>query len=186
VFAGRLNVLELQPLLNVDLSHIERHVEELVRRERSVQLVDGELITSYYQDGVAEEINEALHDAGHVSLAALARRFNVSTEFIVQLVTRRLGRHIHGQLDGDTLYTHHFVERHRAQLRGVLAAITRPTPISAILAAHPDGFNEHLFYSCVPTRPPAITPGWLHRPSAAAPSLSHPTKFIDSLFCSCH
>ena len=42
---GRINVVDLQQILNVDLSHIERGVANLMRRDSTLQLVQGELIS---------------------------------------------------------------------------------------------------------------------------------------------
>ncbi len=41
---GRVNIVELQPLLNVDLNHIQKKIDELCRKERSMQQIEGELI----------------------------------------------------------------------------------------------------------------------------------------------
>lgn len=50
---GRIAILELQPLLNVDLEHIERKVAEMVKNDQELHLVDGELISKF--------VNLALH-----------------------------------------------------------------------------------------------------------------------------
>lgn len=42
---GRIAILELQPLLNVELDHIERKVAEMVKTDTELHFVDGELIT---------------------------------------------------------------------------------------------------------------------------------------------
>jgi hypothetical protein len=54
---GRVNVVELPTILNVDLPHVERAVESLFREGRDgLQRVGGELITNYYLDSLAEEV----------------------------------------------------------------------------------------------------------------------------------
>ena len=45
--AGRVNLVDLQQTLNVDLSHIESKVNELVKNDRSLTLVLGQLISRY-------------------------------------------------------------------------------------------------------------------------------------------
>jgi len=45
VAAGRVNLVDLQQSLNVDLSHIEAKVNELVKNDRSLTLVLGQLIS---------------------------------------------------------------------------------------------------------------------------------------------
>ena len=41
---GRVNLVDLQQALNIDLSHVETKVNELVKNDRSVMLVLGQLI----------------------------------------------------------------------------------------------------------------------------------------------
>ena len=43
--SGRVNLVELQELLNVDLSHIESKVHEIVRTESSLNLVLGQIVS---------------------------------------------------------------------------------------------------------------------------------------------
>ena len=45
--AGRVNLVDLQQLLNVDLSHIEAKVNELVKNDPSLTLILGQIINRY-------------------------------------------------------------------------------------------------------------------------------------------
>jgi len=45
VVAGRVNLVDLQQSLNIDLSHIEVKVNELVKNDRSLTLILGQLIS---------------------------------------------------------------------------------------------------------------------------------------------
>jgi len=144
---GRINVVELQPLLNVDLSHIEKKVAELVKRDKQLQLVDGELLSSFYLDGIAIEINDFLQEEGEVNVIDLSKRFNLNPDILQTVIERKIGKTIHGQLEKGVLYTDLFVQRHNAQVRGALSALTRPTLTSEIIAKH--NFQEKLFYQAV-------------------------------------
>lgn len=44
---GRINVIDLPALLNVDGSHVTRKVEAILAQDRDLSLVDGEIISSY-------------------------------------------------------------------------------------------------------------------------------------------
>lgn len=77
---GRVNVTELPPILNVDLPHIERVIEQLLREDASLQLFQGEVIAEYYLDGVAEEINQTLQSEGRLMLGDLAMRCDDARE----------------------------------------------------------------------------------------------------------
>lgn len=45
--------MELQPILNVDSAHIEKKVDDLIKKNKSIHLVEGELVANYYLDGIA-------------------------------------------------------------------------------------------------------------------------------------
>lgn len=134
--SGRVEVVRLQTLLNIDLEHISRQVQLLVARQASTfRLVQGELLTQHYLDSVCFEINDMLRSGGRLSLAALATRFQFSSDFVATLVSSALGSIIHGVLEDGILYTDLFVQRERARLRGALEAITVPTLVPQLLTA---------------------------------------------------
>jgi len=41
---GRINVVDLRQLLNIDLSHVEAKVEELLKHDKTLVLIKGDLI----------------------------------------------------------------------------------------------------------------------------------------------
>ncbi|EMP42445.1 E3 UFM1-protein ligase 1, partial [Chelonia mydas] len=102
VCGGRVNIVDLQQIINVDLVHIESRANDIVKSDRTIQLVLGQFI------------NEI----------------------------------IHGQIDQDNkgvIFTEAFVARHRARIRGLFSAITRPTPVTNLITRY--GFQEQLLYS---------------------------------------
>jgi len=102
---GRVNVTELPPILNVDLPYVERVVEALLKDDPTLQLFQGDVIASYYLDGVAEEINQTLQSEGRVMLGDLAMQYSLTTDFVRALVEPRLGTAVQAKLSGSTLYT---------------------------------------------------------------------------------
>ena len=145
VAGGRINIVDLQPVLNVDLGHIEEQSKALVHNDRTIQLIQGELIANYYLDKVSEEINESLQVSGQLKLGDLSKRFGLSADYLAELVERRIARGvIKGRLEAPLLYTESFVEQHTALLRGIFSAITVPTPLSQLLPLFE--FQESLFY----------------------------------------
>lgn len=144
---GRINVVELQPLLNVDMAHIEKKVNDLVKKDRRLQLVEGELISNYYLDNIAEEINESLQEVGELTFSDLAVRFGLSADFLERVIEQRLGSVIHGKMEGSTLYTNAFVERQSSLIRGIFSAITQPTVVGPLISQFK--LHDRLFYSVV-------------------------------------
>ncbi|NXH53878.1 UFL1 ligase, partial [Rhabdornis inornatus] len=148
VCGGRVNIVDLQQVINVDLLHIENRANDIVKSEKGIQLVLGQLINESYLDQLAEEVNDKLQETGQVTVSELCKAYDLPGDFLIQALSRRLGRIIHGQLDQENrgmIFTEAFVSRHRARIRGLFTAITRPTPVSNLITRY--GFQEHLLYS---------------------------------------
>uniref|UniRef100_A0A803XYQ0 E3 UFM1-protein ligase 1 n=1 Tax=Meleagris gallopavo TaxID=9103 RepID=A0A803XYQ0_MELGA len=135
-------------IINVDLLHIENRANDIVKSDKAVQLVLGQLINESYLDQLAEEINDKLQETGQVTISELCKAYDLPGDFLTQALSKRLGRIIHGRLDQENrgvIFTEAFVSRHRARIRGLFSAITRPTPVSNLITRY--GFQEHLLYS---------------------------------------
>ncbi|XP_040284717.1 E3 UFM1-protein ligase 1 isoform X2 [Bufo bufo] len=148
VHGGRVNIVDLQQIVNVDLTHIESRANELVRVDKSVQLVLGQLVDNNYLDQIAEEVNDKLQEAGQVTISELCKTYDLPGDFLTESLALRLGSIIHGEIDQNNkgvIYTEAFVARHRARIRGLFTAITRPIPVIGLISQY--GFPEHLLYS---------------------------------------
>nr|XP_056712608.1 E3 UFM1-protein ligase 1 [Euleptes europaea] len=148
VRGGRVNIVDLQQVINVDLLHIENRANDIVKSDRTIQLVLGQLIDEHYLDQVAEETNDKLQETGQVKISDLCKIYNLPGDFLKQAFSARLGKIICGQIDQDNrglIFTEAFVTRHRALIRGLFSAITRPTAVINLITRH--GFQEHLLYS---------------------------------------
>ncbi|XP_011403614.1 PREDICTED: E3 UFM1-protein ligase 1-like [Amphimedon queenslandica] len=145
---GRIEVIELQQILNVDINHINRGVDNIVRYDESFERIPGEVITSSYKVALCTEINEMLLQNGFVSLSDLSSTFSLPLYFITKCVEDSLSTLINGQLDksgSGLLYTESYVSRHRSRLRGLFSAMTQPTPIPALVTE--GKYHERLFHS---------------------------------------
>ncbi|KAK1170199.1 E3 UFM1-protein ligase 1-like [Acipenser oxyrinchus oxyrinchus] len=148
VHGGRVNIVDLQQITNVDLVHVESRASDIAKSDKSIQLVLGQLIDENYLDQLAEEVNDRLQEAGQVTIAELCKSYDLPGDFLTEALSERLGRIIHGQMDQydrGVIFTQAFVSRHRARIRGLFSAITRPTPVSNLITQY--GFQEHLLYS---------------------------------------
>uniref|UniRef100_A0A8D0TPJ8 E3 UFM1-protein ligase 1 n=1 Tax=Sus scrofa TaxID=9823 RepID=A0A8D0TPJ8_PIG len=130
VRGGRVNIVDLQQVINVDLTHIENRVGDIIKSEKHVQLVLGQLIDENYLDRLAEEVNDKLQESGQVTISELCKTYDLPGNFLTQALTQRLGKIINGHFDLDNrgvIYTEAFVARHKARIRGLFSAITRYT-----------------------------------------------------------
>nr|AAI32196.1 RIKEN cDNA 1810074P20 gene [Mus musculus]AAI38154.1 RIKEN cDNA 1810074P20 gene [Mus musculus] len=148
VRGGRVNIVDLQQVINVDLTHIESRVSDIIKSEKHVQMVLGQLIDENYLDRLSEEVNDKLQESGQVTVSELCKAYDLPGDFLTQALTQRLGRIINGHLDLDNrgvIFTEAFVARHKARIRGLFSAITRPTPVNSLVSKY--GFQEQLLYS---------------------------------------
>lgn len=129
---GRISLIDLASTIGVDLYYCERQAQSIVATCTELMLVQGEILSTSYWDSVAEEINENLQEAGQISLAELAARLNVGAELLTGALEPRLGRLIHGKLEGGQLYTQAYVARIRAMMRGAVRALMVPTNLSTV------------------------------------------------------
>uniref|UniRef100_A0A2K6MUI0 E3 UFM1-protein ligase 1 n=1 Tax=Rhinopithecus bieti TaxID=61621 RepID=A0A2K6MUI0_RHIBE len=135
-------------VINVDLIHIENRIGDIIKSEKHVQLVLGQLIDENYLDRLAEEVNDKLQESGQVTISELCKTYDLPGNFLTQALTQRLGRIINGHIDLDNrgvIFTEAFVARHKARIRGLFSAITRPTAVNSLISKY--GFQEQLLYS---------------------------------------
>ncbi|XP_077018544.1 E3 UFM1-protein ligase 1 isoform X1 [Tamandua tetradactyla] len=148
VRGGRVNIVDLQQVINVDLTHIENRIGDIIKSEKRVQIVLGQLIDESYLDHLAEEVNDKLQESGQITISELCKTYDLPGNFLTQALTQRLGRIINGHIDLDNrgvIFTEAFVARHKARIRGLFSAITRPTAVNSLISKY--GFQEQLLYS---------------------------------------
>ncbi|XP_071954728.1 E3 UFM1-protein ligase 1-like [Antedon mediterranea] len=148
VHGGRINLVDLQQIINVDFTHVEVKANEIVKNDRNVNLILGQLINTEYLERLAEKINDQLQETGQISIAELATTYDLPGDYLTELVERELGRRIDGQMDAydrGVVFTAAFVARHSAQICGVFSAVTKPVQVHNVLTEF--GFQEKLFYT---------------------------------------
>ncbi|XP_052895076.1 E3 UFM1-protein ligase 1 homolog [Anopheles moucheti] len=137
VRGGRVNLIELAKVLNVDFAKIEYIAKRLVDREPDLHLLLGQLIEASYIQRVASEINQKLVQYGEINIGQLTTAYDLPTDFILnQIVLGNLHKIIFAKQDptnAHIFFTQSYIMRNKAKIRGALAAITKPTPISVIL-----------------------------------------------------
>lgn len=79
---GRVSLVDLQQLLNVDYSHIEAKVNDMVKHDGHLTLVLGQLIDNSYRQLLAQEIDDQLQEKGHVTIIDLAKTYDLPADFL--------------------------------------------------------------------------------------------------------
>ncbi|KAK1942053.1 E3 UFM1-protein ligase 1 [Phytophthora citrophthora] len=143
---GRLSLTELEKLIDVDRTHVEKQTAALCRGNRghkdTYHVVNNgeELLTSWYLDGIMEDTNVLLQDSGTTSIGDLAQQFGFAVDYMRDVVRTRLGSILKARERDNVLYTNSYVTAQKSRLRGVFAAVTRPVFVPDVLRSF--GFDE--------------------------------------------
>uniref|UniRef100_T1PDD2 E3 UFM1-protein ligase 1 homolog n=1 Tax=Musca domestica TaxID=7370 RepID=T1PDD2_MUSDO len=137
VNGGRVNLVEVSKNLNVDLSRIEEVAKKIALENPTIHHILGQLIDEDYITYIAQEINEKLAQKGEISVNDLTEQFDLPSDFLQRdVLEKHLGKIIKGRQDPSNprvFFTQAYLQRCKAKIRGALAALTRPTNVSAIL-----------------------------------------------------
>uniref|UniRef100_A0A4W3J100 E3 UFM1-protein ligase 1 n=1 Tax=Callorhinchus milii TaxID=7868 RepID=A0A4W3J100_CALMI len=128
--------------------HGGEFTNDIAKMEKSIQLILGQLIDENYLDQMAEEVNDRLQEAGQITISELCKTYDLPFIFLKKALSHRLGKIINGQLDcydQGVIFTDAFVAQHKARIRGLFSAITRPIPVSTLITHYK--FQERLLYS---------------------------------------
>ncbi|GMF16087.1 unnamed protein product [Phytophthora lilii] len=138
---GRLSLTELEKLLDVDRSHVERQAAALCRGSGFQLVNDGEeLLTTWYLDAIMQDTDVLLQESGTTSVGDLAQQFGFGVDYMREVVRARLGSILKARERDNVLYTDSYVAAQRARVRGAFAAVTRPVFVPDVLRSF--GFDE--------------------------------------------
>lgn len=157
---GRVNLVELAKTLNVDLSRVNDVAQQMSIDNENISILLGQLINEDYVKRIAAEINENLRQKGEVSVYELAiSHFDLPTDFLLHNVMEKyLGTIIHArqdQEDNNKFFTQKYISRCKAKLRGALAGLTMPTPVSVFFQSI--GAQDSMYHSLIQELNPAGT-----------------------------
>lgn len=151
VHGGRVNLVELAQILNVDLAHINNIADKLSKERTDIHCVLGQLLDENYVQKIAAEINEKLAQDGEISVSDLTVQFDLPSEFLlVHVMEKYLGKIIRGRQDPSDpriFFTQSYISRCKAKIRGALTGLTRPTSVQHILQQI--AVQERLFHSVI-------------------------------------
>ncbi|EGG25389.1 hypothetical protein DFA_03638 [Cavenderia fasciculata] len=141
---GRVAITDLQSIIGVDMKYIQDTVDIIQKKDRSISIVYGDIVTKYYMDSIMDEINETLQVNGRLHISDLSQRFSLNYDILIEGINSRLGKRIHGIFENNvTLYTNDIIDRHKARVRGLFTALTKPTLINSLCKQYQ--MNDKLF-----------------------------------------
>ncbi|RUS23054.1 hypothetical protein BC937DRAFT_93009 [Endogone sp. FLAS-F59071] len=137
---GRVNVVDLQSVLNIDFRYIEARARLLLDRKQ-----DAWVIT--YFEKMDMEINRVLADAGWVSIGTLCQKFHLSLQFLQKHIEKRVEKAINGRTD-PSFPGIVFTDRYAVELKTIIADLINglSSPIQVSTIQTQNNLPEPLFY----------------------------------------
>lgn len=149
VRGGRVNLVDLAKELNIEFTQVAARVSDVCQTNKSIRLVLGQLLDESYITRIAREINEKLIQNGQINVSELTLHYDLPADFLLHSVLeKQLGKLIHAKqdpVDSRVFFTEAFVARSKAKIRGALAALSKPTPVAAII--NQCDISERLFFT---------------------------------------
>lgn len=148
VSGGRINLVDLAKTIGVDLSHINTHVNTVLKNQKGVHLILGQLIDSNYISKIINEINEKLNQQGQLNVGDLTIQYDLPGDFLQQTLEKNLGKTLQAKQDSNDpkiFYTEMFIAKTVSKLRGALLGLTKPVAVSYIV--NNLGINDKLFFN---------------------------------------
>ncbi|KAL3280113.1 hypothetical protein HHI36_017619 [Cryptolaemus montrouzieri] len=136
VNGGRINLVDLAKIIGVDLAYINAHLNTVLKNQKGLHLILGQLIDSSYINKVVTEINEKLSQQGQINISELTIQYDLPSDFLQQILEKNLNKLLIGKQDPNdpkVFFTESFIARSLAKIRGALFGLTKPTPVATIL-----------------------------------------------------
>lgn len=83
-----MSTTDLVKTLSVDHTLIDKQAEILVSSQDDLYYVLGQLVSKEYMDGVAEEINEKLQQAGITSISNIVKHYDLPGDFMQEVCNK--------------------------------------------------------------------------------------------------
>ncbi|CAH0385879.1 unnamed protein product [Bemisia tabaci] len=148
VHGGRIPLIELVHLLNVDINVINAQLPLLEGRD-DCKVLMGHLLDQSYMNKLSEEISDKLDQQGILNINELIKIYDLPADFLQNAIKRNLGKPgkkiYQDSYDEKVFYTDLFLLKLKAIVRGALLAITKPTSVQNIVKQC--SILENLFYT---------------------------------------
>ncbi|XP_055902265.1 E3 UFM1-protein ligase 1 homolog isoform X2 [Eupeodes corollae] len=131
---GRVNMVQLSKSLNVDLTKID-YIASKITSENKIRVMLGQLIEENYLMQIAQEINEKLIQKGEINISNLTVQYDLPSDFLQSLMEKYLGKIIRCRQDTSNpriFFTQAYIKQCKSIIRGLLAAVTKPTTFVSI------------------------------------------------------
>ncbi len=125
---GRVSKVALQKAIDVQSNVMEQRLNLLFSKDRNLSLIENNIITNYYFDNMAREINYQLQAQGSLLISEISNLYDLSINFFKKFLSEKTGvdRIIQGKLYPNRILTDDYIESQLKKIRPLLIGSIMP------------------------------------------------------------
>ncbi len=96
---GEVNVSALPNLLNVSQEVTNQQLEIMLKRDKTLFLINGRILTNYFLDNICHEVNSILNEKSIIFISDLAKTYDIPISNFKEIIEGRIENIIQGKKD---------------------------------------------------------------------------------------
>lgn len=132
---GRVSKVALQKAIEVQSNLMEQRLNLLFAKDKNLNLIENNLITNYYLDNMAREINYQLQAQGSLLISEISNLYDLSINFFKKFLSEKTGEDkiIQGKLYPNRILTGDYIESQLKKIRPLLIGSIMPISFSYMI-----------------------------------------------------
>ena len=132
---GRVSKVSLQKAIEVQSNVIEQRLNLLFSKDKNLNLIENNIITNYYLDNMAREINYQLQAHGSLLISEVSNLYDLSINFFKKFLFEKTGedKTIQGKLYPNRILTDNYIESQLKKIRPLLIGSILPISFSYMI-----------------------------------------------------
>lgn len=132
---GRVSKVTLQKAIDVQSNVLEQRLNLLFSKDKNLNLIENNIITNYYLDNMAREINYQLQALGSLLISEISNQYDLSITFFKKFLSEKTGEDkiIQGKLYPNRTLTDDYIESQLKKIRPLLIGSIMPISFSYMI-----------------------------------------------------
>lgn len=125
---GRISKVDLQKKIDVQTSILESRISALFSKDKNLNLIENNIITNYYLENMAREINYNLQATGNLLISEISNMYDFSIAFFKRFLEEKTGenRIIQGKYYPNRILTDEYIQQQMKKVRPLLIGSIMP------------------------------------------------------------
>ena len=132
---GRISKVNLQKLLDVQNNILETRLNLLFSKDKNLNVIENNIITNYYLENMAREINYNLKSSGSLLISDISNTYDLSINFFKKFLQEKTGENkiIEGKLYPNRILTDDYTQSQLKKIRPILIGSIMPISLAHMI-----------------------------------------------------